>query len=103
MRVDGLISASDELIEHVRTDQAAEQVANVATLPGIQVASLAMPDIHWGYGFPIGGVAATHPDQDGGISPRGGGYEINCGGRVGRRKLLCDAAKPRRKERAAPL
>ncbi len=78
MRVDGLIYASEALIEKVRLDQAAEQVANVATLPGIQVASLAMPDIHWGYGFPIGGVAAMDPDQDGVISPGGVGYDINC-------------------------
>src|SRR5437773_10890783 len=78
MRVDGLIYASDELIEHVRTDQAPEQVANVATLPGIQVASLAMPDIHWGYGFTIGGVCATDPDEGGVISPGGVGYDINC-------------------------
>ena len=65
MRVDGLIFASDVLMEHIRGDQAPEQVANVATLPGIQVASLAMPDIHWGYGFTIGGVFATDPEQAG--------------------------------------
>ena len=59
MRVDGLIFASEELMAHIRGDQAPEQVANVATLPGIQQASLAMPDIHWGYGFSIGGVCAT--------------------------------------------
>ena len=61
MRVDGVIYADDRLIEQIRRDQAPEQVANVATLPGIQGHSLAMPDIHWGYGFPIGGVAATDP------------------------------------------
>ena len=61
MRVDGLIFADDKLIEAIRNDQAPEQVANVATLPGIQGASLAMPDIHWGYGFCIGGVCATDP------------------------------------------
>ena len=77
MRVDGLIYASDELIEQVRHDQAPEQVANVATLPGIQIASFAMPDIHWGYGFTIGGVCATDPDQGGVISPGGVGYDIN--------------------------
>ena len=59
MRVDGLIYADDEMIEQIKHDQALEQVVNVAFLPGIQHASLAMPDIHWGYGFPIGGVAAT--------------------------------------------
>ena len=56
MRVDGLIYAGPELVEQLRRDQAPEQVANVAFLPGIQLASLAMPDIHWGYGFTIGGV-----------------------------------------------
>ena len=61
MRVDGLIFADDVLIEQIRKDQGPEQVVNVATLPGIQSASLAMPDIHWGYGFCIGGVAATDP------------------------------------------
>ena len=70
MRVDGLIFASDKLIEQIRHDQAPEQVANVAFLPGIQRASLAMPDIHWGYGFTIGGVCATDPDEGGVISPR---------------------------------
>ena len=59
MRVDGLIFADERLIEQIRKDNGPEQVANVATLPGIQKASLAMPDIHWGYGFCIGGVAAV--------------------------------------------
>lgn len=94
MRVDGLIYASDELIEHVRSDQAPEQVANVATLPGIQVASLAMPDIHWGYGFTIGGVCATDPDQGGVISPGGVGYDINCGVRLIRTNLDYQDVKP---------
>src|SRR5438270_543365 len=67
MRVHGLIFADDAMIELIRKDQAPEQVANVAFLPGIQHASLAMPDIHWGYGFCIGGVAATDPDEGGGI------------------------------------
>src|SRR5947209_1566196 len=78
MRVDGLIFASDRLIEQVKKDQAPDQVANVAFLPGIQHASLAMPDIHWGYGFCIGGVCATDPDEGGVISPGGVGYDINC-------------------------
>jgi tRNA-splicing ligase RtcB (3'-phosphate/5'-hydroxy nucleic acid ligase) len=77
MRVDGLIYSSDEMIDQIRGDQAPEQVANVAFLPGIQVASLAMPDIHWGYGFTIGGVCATDPDEGGVISPGGVGYDIN--------------------------
>src|SRR5262249_42017897 len=59
-------------------DQAPDQVANVAFLPGIQYASLAMPDIHWGYGFCIGGVCATDPEEGGVISPGGGGDDINC-------------------------
>ncbi len=88
MLVDGLIYASDELMHHLRNDQAPEQVANVATLPGIQVASLAMPDIHWGYGFTIGGVCATDPDEGGVISPGGVGYDINCGVRLLRTNLF---------------
>jgi tRNA-splicing ligase RtcB len=87
MRVDGLIYASDELMQLVRHDQAPEQVANVATLPGIQMASLAMPDIHWGYGFTIGGVCATDPNEGGVISPGGVGYDINCGVRLMRTNL----------------
>src|SRR5262245_20578343 len=78
MRVDGLIFANDKLLQHLVKDQAPEQVANVAFLPGIQGDSLAMPDIHWGYGFPIGGVAATDPEEGGVISPGGVGYDINC-------------------------
>src|SRR4051794_3164956 len=87
MRVDGLIYADDQMIELIRKDQAPEQVANVAFLPGIQHASLAMPDIHWGYGFCIGGVAATDPEEGGVISPGGVGYDINCGVRLVRSNL----------------
>jgi tRNA-splicing ligase RtcB len=76
MRVDGLVYADDRMIEDIREDQSLEQVRNVAHLPGILGASLAMPDIHWGYGFPIGGVAAMDAD-DGVISPGGVGYDIN--------------------------
>lgn len=94
MRVDGLIYANDELINQVCKDQAAEQVANVATLPGIQVASFAMPDIHWGYGFSIGGVCATDPDDGGVISPGGVGYDINCGVRLIRTNMTHDEVKP---------
>lgn len=78
MRVDGLIFADEQLLQQIRHDQAPEQVANVAFLPGIQHASLAMPDIHWGYGFCIGGVCATDPNEGGVISPGGVGYDINC-------------------------
>ncbi len=95
MRVDGLIFADDALIEHIKKDQGPEQVANVATLPGIQGASLAMPDIHWGYGFCIGGVAATDPEEGGVISPGGVGYDINCGVRLLRSNLEWSEAKDR--------
>jgi tRNA-splicing ligase RtcB len=94
MRVDGLIFASDKLIEQIRHDQAPEQVANVAFLPGIQRASLAMPDIHWGYGFTIGGVCATDPEEGGVISPGGVGYDINCGVRLVRSKLTRKDVEP---------
>ena len=97
MRVDGLIFADDALIEQIRGDQAPEQVANVATLPGIQKASLAMPDIHWGYGFCIGGVCATDPAEGGVISPGGVGYDINCGVRLVRTNLFYHDVKPRLK------
>src|SRR3954452_4789786 len=95
MRVDGLIFADENLIGQIRKDQGPEQVANVATLPGIQRDSLAMPDIHWGYGFAIGGVAATDPEEGGVISPGGVGYDINCGVRLLRSDLEWDDVKPR--------
>ena len=94
MRVDGLIFANEHLLEQIKQDQAPEQVANVATLPGIQYASLAMPDIHWGYGFCIGGVCATDPDEGGVISPGGVGYDINCGVRLVRSNLFYQDVKP---------
>jgi len=94
MRVDGLIYADERMIEDIRGDQAPEQVANVAFLPGIQHASLAMPDIHWGYGFPIGGVCATDPAEGGVISPGGVGYDINCGVRLMRTNLFYQDVKP---------
>ncbi len=76
MRVPGLIYANQDLLTNILDDQAAEQVTNVAFLPGIVEYSLAMPDAHWGYGFPIGGVAAFDPEQ-GIVSPGGVGYDIN--------------------------
>jgi tRNA-splicing ligase RtcB len=75
------------LFDKALDDRAAEQVANVATLPGIVGASFAMPDIHWGYGFPIGGVAATDPASDGVLSPGGVGFDIGCGVRLVRTGL----------------
>ena len=95
MRVDGIIFADEALIEQIKKDQGPEQVVNVATLPGIQKASLAMPDIHWGYGFCIGGVAATDPEEGGVISPGGVGYDINCGVRLLRTNLEWSDAKDR--------
>jgi tRNA-splicing ligase RtcB (3'-phosphate/5'-hydroxy nucleic acid ligase) len=81
MNVPGLIYASRRMMDDIRADKSPEQVANVAQLPGIVGHSLAMPDIHWGYGFPIGGVAAFDADQ-GVLSPGGVGYDINCGVRL---------------------
>ncbi len=72
MRVPGRIYASEEMLDVMAEDQAIEQVANVAFLPGIVGYSLAMPDIHWGYGFPIGGVAATRPGRGRGVARRRG-------------------------------
>ncbi|HUU42100.1 MAG TPA: RtcB family protein [Desulfatiglandales bacterium] len=81
MRVPGLIFSSSNLMPNIKNDQSLIQVVNVATLPGIVKNSLAMPDIHWGYGFPIGGVAAFDLEE-GIISPGGVGYDINCGVRL---------------------
>src|SRR3954462_547487 len=94
MRVDGLIFTDEVLLAQLKLDQAPEQVANVAFLPGIQYASLAMPDIHWGYGFCIGGVWATDPDEGGVISPGGVGYDINCGVRLCSTNLSYREVKP---------
>ena len=98
MRVPGRLFADDALLEHMKGDQALEQVANVAFLPGIVGHSLAMPDIHWGYGFPIGGVAATAVDQGGVVSPGGVGFDINCGVRLLRTQLTESEVRPRLKE-----
>ncbi len=76
MRVEGLVFSSGAMMEEIRADQSLQQVANVAHLPGIVRSSIAMPDIHWGYGFPIGGVAAMDAEE-GVISPGGVGYDIN--------------------------
>ena len=86
MRTRGLIFASKAMIPKIMEDRSLEQVANVATLPGIVGPSLAMPDIHWGYGFPIGGVAAFDLEA-GVVSPGGVGYDINCGVRLLRTNL----------------
>ena len=81
MRVAGLIIATEELLQDSQIEKPLEQVYNVAHLPGIRGYSIAMPDMHWGYGFPIGGVAAMDA-QEGVISPGGVGYDINCGVRL---------------------
>jgi len=94
MRVPGLIYTDEGMLSHIKEEQALEQVANVAFLPGIVYRSLAMPDIHWGYGFPIGGVAATRV-SDGVISPGGVGFDINCGVRLLRTNLTEEEVRPR--------
>ena len=97
MRVPGLIYADEGMIQQIVDDQAAEQVANVAFLPGIVNYSLAMPDIHWGYGFAIGGVAAMRVN-DGVVSPGGVGFDINCGVRIMRTNLTREQVSPKIKE-----
>ena len=92
MRVDGFIYADESLLDTAGQEQALEQVANVACLPGIVKGSFAMPDIHWGYGFPIGGVAATDPES-GVVSPGGVGYDISCGVRLLRTNLTYPEVK----------
>ncbi|MCD6139142.1 MAG: RtcB family protein [Deltaproteobacteria bacterium] len=86
MRTEGLVYADEAMMTEVKKDASLEQVANVACLPGIVGRSMAMPDIHWGYGFPIGGVAAFDMEE-GIISPGGVGYDINCGVRLLRSAL----------------
>src|ERR671918_1993942 len=81
MRVPARLFADRELLQAIERDRSLEQLQNVATLPGIVGAALAMPDIHQGYGFPVGGVAATEL-PDGVVSPGGVGYDINCGVRL---------------------
>ena len=95
MRVPGIIYADELLLNGIRTDRAAEQVANVAHLPGIVKYSLAMPDIHWGYGMPIGGVAATDIENGGVIGAGLVGYDINCGVRLMRTNLTEKDIKPK--------
>ena len=91
MRVPGRVFGTKAIVAKAGEDRAIEQVANVATLPGIVGASLAMPDIHWGYGFPIGGVAATDAEAGGAISPGGVGFDIGCGVRLIRSDLTWDS------------
>src|SRR3989475_7587664 len=93
MRVPARVYASEKLIEEVRDDPALPQLANVAHLPGIVGYALAMPDIHWGYGFPIGGVAAVDAEE-GVITPGGIGFDVNCGVRLVRTGLEATAIGP---------
>jgi tRNA-splicing ligase RtcB len=94
MLVPGIVYANADLFKIPGQDQPLKQVANVACLPGILKASLAMPDMHWGYGFPIGGVAAFDWDT-GVVSPGGVGYDINCGVRLARTDLVEAEVRPR--------
>jgi len=94
MRTEGLIFADAALMHDLEGDQCVQQVVNVAHLPGIVGPSIAMPDIHWGYGFPIGGVAAFD-EKDGVVSPGGVGYDINCGVRLLRTPLTVAQVRPK--------
>ncbi len=94
MTVPGLVFTSEAMLSSIWEEQVFQQVANVAFLPGIVGRSLAMPDIHWGYGFPIGGVAGTRV-KDGVISPGGVGFDINCGVRLLRTNLTGEEVKPK--------
>jgi tRNA-splicing ligase RtcB len=102
MRTDGLIFADAELMHDLEGDQCLQQVVNVAHLPGIVGPSIAMPDIHWGYGFPIGGVAAFD-ENEGVVSPGGVGYDINCGVRLLVTPLTIDDLRPRLRQLADTL
>ncbi|HZW36136.1 MAG TPA: RtcB family protein [Candidatus Deferrimicrobiaceae bacterium] len=102
MRVPGMIFASEAMMTDILRDEAARQVMNVAHLPGILRYSIGMPDIHWGYGFPIGGVAAMDLEE-GVISPGGVGYDINCGVRLLRSNLEAGVLRPRLPDLVAAL
>ena len=102
MSVPGLIFASESMLSHIWEEHVFQQVANVAFLPGIVGRSLAMPDIHWGYGFPIGGVAATRI-KDGVVSPGGVGFDINCGVRLLRTNLTEEEVRPKIEQLIAEL
>ena len=102
MRVPGLIFASEAMMGDIVRDEAVRQVMNVAHLPGILKCSIGMPDIHWGYGFPIGGVAAMDAEE-GVVSPGGVGYDINCGVRLLRSDLTVDVLRPKLRELVGAL
>ena len=102
MRVPGIIYASSQMLKGEKQNEPLKQVANVATLPGILKASMAMPDMHWGYGFPIGGVAAFDWET-GIISPGGVGYDINCGVRLATTALVEKEVRPKLKDLVTAL
>ncbi|HLG58351.1 MAG TPA: RtcB family protein [Vicinamibacterales bacterium] len=102
MRVPGVIYASEALVREM-DEKVREQITNVAMLPGIQRASYAMPDAHWGYGFPIGGVAAFDPQEGGIVSAGGVGFDISCGVRTLRTGLTADAIEPLKRDLAHQL
>ncbi|MDD5094826.1 MAG: RtcB family protein [Dehalococcoidia bacterium] len=102
MQVPGLLYADKKMLDQIGEEQSPEQVANVAFLPGIVGKSMAMPDIHWGYGFPIGGVAATRV-SDGVVSPGGVGFDINCGVRLLLTNLTEKDVSPRIEKTIAAL
>lgn len=95
MRVPGLVYADENLLKDIRQDKSLEQVANVATLPGIVKYSLAMPDIHWGYGMPIGGVIATDVEAGGIVGAGLVGYDVNCGVRLVKTDLTLKEIQPK--------
>jgi tRNA-splicing ligase RtcB len=103
MRVPARIYADRQLMEQIAQDRSPEQARNVACMPGIVGRSLAMPDMHWGYGFPIGGVAAFDPEAGGVVSPGGVGYDINCGIRVIRTNLTLADIQNRIRDLVAAL
>jgi tRNA-splicing ligase RtcB len=102
MLVPGVIFASEAMMADIVKDESVRQVMNVAHLPGILRYSIGMPDIHWGYGFPIGGVAAMDADE-GVVSPGGVGYDINCGVRLLRSNLAAVSLRPRLRDLVAAL
>ncbi|HEY3384442.1 MAG TPA: RtcB family protein [Vicinamibacterales bacterium] len=102
MRVDAVVYADERMMRDTGNDQSLQQLVNVAHLPGIIQPALAMPDIHWGYGFPIGGVAAMDADE-GVVSPGGVGYDINCGVRMLRSSLTRDEVLPHLREIVAQM
>jgi tRNA-splicing ligase RtcB len=105
MRVDAVFFASEEILKDLEAEGYAslQQLMNVATLPGIVEPALAMPDIHWGYGFPIGGVAAFDPEEGGVVSPGGVGFDVNCGVRLLASNLTLEDLLPRQRDLADTL